>query len=57
MGHTATKNVRNGNLGFEKGAEEFEGTWRREDKRESDRHRKLEAAALRAANRRLPSLA
>ena len=50
---TAAKNMGKWHLGVEKGAQELEDAWRCADKRESDRRHRREAAALRAANRRI----
>ncbi|CAM9503947.1 unnamed protein product, partial [Sphacelaria rigidula] len=47
---TAAKYLSEWHIEVEKGAEAFEDTWRRADKRESDRRHKREAAASRAAN-------
>ncbi len=53
---TAAKNEEAWYAGVERGGQEFEDAWRLADKRESDRRHKQEAAASRAANRRIPSV-
>ena len=50
---TAAKNMGKWHLGVERGAQELEGAWRRADKRESGRRHRREAAASKAAHRRI----
>ena len=47
------KNMGKWHLGVEKGAQELEDTWKRADKRESDRRHRRETAASTVANRRI----
>lgn len=49
---TRAKNMGKWDLEVEKGVEDFEDMWRREDKHESDFRHKREVAASRAANQR-----